>query len=65
MLSPFSCHHTQEQVAAWREHFTRWLAEGRFVFPQTVVECGIEQVPGAFLSMLKGSYRGNVAVRLA
>ncbi|MFG1823221.1 zinc-binding dehydrogenase [Microbispora bryophytorum] len=63
-LLPFSCHHTPEQVAAWREHFTRWLAEGRFVFPQTVVEGGIEQVPGAFLSLLKGSYRGNVAVRL-
>ncbi|GAB2443673.1 MDR family NADP-dependent oxidoreductase [Streptosporangium sandarakinum] len=64
-LLPFSCHHTPEQVAAWREYFPRWLGEGRFVFPQTIVEGGIKEVPGAFLSMLKGSYRGNVAVRLA
>ncbi|MFI9595944.1 zinc-binding dehydrogenase [Nonomuraea sp. NPDC052265] len=64
-LLPFSCHHTPDQIAAWREHFSDWLAEGRFVYPQTVVEGGIEQVPGAFLSMLKGAYRGNVSVKLA
>jgi NADPH-dependent curcumin reductase CurA len=61
---PFSCHHTSVQIAAWREHFRRWLGEGRFVFPQTVVEGGIAEVPRAFASMLTGSYRGNVAVRL-
>ncbi|MCP2250947.1 MDR family NADP-dependent oxidoreductase [Lentzea aerocolonigenes] len=64
-LLPFSCHHTPEQVAAWREHFGTWLAQGRFVFPQTVVEGGIEDVPQAFLSLLRGSYRGNVSVRLS
>ncbi|MEV6227502.1 NADP-dependent oxidoreductase [Saccharopolyspora shandongensis] len=64
-LLPFSCHHTPDQVAAWREHFTTWLGEGRFVYPQTVVKGGVEDVPAAFLSLLQGSYRGNVSVRLS
>lgn len=63
-LLPFSCRHTPEQVAAWREHVTTWLNEGRFVFPQTVVTGGIDDVPAAFLSLLAGSYRGTVSVRL-
>ncbi|MFF0291906.1 MDR family NADP-dependent oxidoreductase [Streptomyces sp. NPDC005262] len=63
-LLPFSCYHTPDQIAAWREHFSSWLAEGRFVYPQTVVEGGIEDVPQAFLSLLQGSYQGNVSVRL-
>ncbi|MFD8558361.1 NADP-dependent oxidoreductase [Streptosporangium canum] len=64
-LLPFSCHHTADQIAAWREHFGTWLGEGRFVYPQTVVKGGIEDVPQAFLSLLQGSYRGNVSVRLS
>ncbi|MET7927961.1 NADP-dependent oxidoreductase [Streptomyces sp. NPDC005349] len=64
-LLPFSCYHTPDQIAAWREHFSSWLDEGRFVYPQTVVEGGIEDVPQAFLSLLQGSYQGNVSVRLS
>ncbi|MGW3661115.1 MDR family NADP-dependent oxidoreductase [Streptomyces sp. NPDC005151] len=64
-LLPFSCYHTPDQIAAWREHFSSWLGEGRFVYPQTVVEGGIEDVPQAFLSLLQGSYQGNVSVRLS
>ncbi|MFC9615054.1 MDR family NADP-dependent oxidoreductase [Streptomyces sp. NPDC056721] len=64
-LLPFSCHHTPDQIAAWREHFSSWLDEGRFVYPQTAVEGGIEDVPQAFLSLLQGSYQGNVSVRLS
>ncbi|MCX5501349.1 NADP-dependent oxidoreductase [Streptomyces sp. NBC_00053] len=64
-LLPFSCYHTPDQIAAWQEHFGTWLAEGRFVYPQTVVEGGIEDVPAAFLALLQGSYRGNVSVRLS
>ncbi|MGW1950230.1 zinc-binding dehydrogenase [Streptomyces sp. NPDC001940] len=64
-LLPFSCYHTPDQIAAWKEHFSTWLGEGRFIYPQTVVEGGIEDVPRAFLSLLQGSYRGNVSVRLA
>ncbi|MFE4255188.1 zinc-binding dehydrogenase [Streptomyces sp. NPDC056910] len=63
-LLPFSCHHTPDQIAAWREHFSSWLDEGRFVYPQTVVAGGLEDVPQAFLSLLQGSYQGNVSVRL-
>ncbi|MDV9189938.1 NADP-dependent oxidoreductase [Streptomyces sp. SR27] len=64
-LLPFSCHHTPDQIAAWSEHFGRWLGEGRFVYPETVVDGGIEDVPQAFLSLLGGAYRGNVSVRLS
>ncbi|MER7811567.1 NADP-dependent oxidoreductase [Streptomyces sp900116325] len=64
-LLPFSCYHTPDQIAAWREHFNTWLGEGRFIYPQTVVEGGIEDVPRAFLSLLQGSYRGNVSVRVS
>ncbi|MFA3835598.1 MDR family NADP-dependent oxidoreductase [Streptomyces aureus] len=64
-LLPFSCYHTPDQIVAWREHFSSWLDEGRFVYPQTVVEGGIEDVPQAFLSLLQGSYQGNVSVRLS
>ncbi|WP_433258357.1 zinc-binding dehydrogenase [Streptosporangium sp. CA-135522] len=64
-LLPFSCYHTPDQIAAWREHFSTWLGEGRFVYPQTVIKGEIEDVPQAFLSLLQGSYRGNVSVRLS
>jgi NADPH-dependent curcumin reductase CurA len=64
-LLPFSCHHTPDQVAAWWEHFGTWRGEGRFVYPQTVIKGGVEDVPQAFLSLLQGAYRGNVSVRLS
>ncbi|MFF2507538.1 zinc-binding dehydrogenase [Streptomyces sp. NPDC058067] len=64
-LLPFSCHHTPDQIAAWHDHFSTWLNDGRFVYPQTVVEGGIEDVPQAFLALLRGAYRGNVSVRLS
>ncbi|MGC4952878.1 zinc-binding dehydrogenase [Actinomadura citrea] len=63
-LLPFSCHHTPEQISAWHHHFRTSLDQGRFVYPRTVVETGIDGVPGAFLSMLRGDHRGNVSVRL-
>ncbi|MFG3706454.1 zinc-binding dehydrogenase [Micromonospora sp. NPDC047670] len=64
-LLPFSCHHTPDQIAAWHSHFRTWLDQNTFVFPQTVVQAGIDTVPDAFLSLLRGDYRGNVSVRLA
>lgn len=48
---------TQIAGVPGREHFT--------VYPQTVVEVGIDAVPDTFLSLLRGAYRGNVSVRLA
>jgi NADPH-dependent curcumin reductase CurA len=61
---PFSTYHTPEQIGAWTEHFSRWLAEGRFVFPHTIVDGGIAQAPRALVSLLAGAYRGNVSVRI-
>lgn len=63
-LRPFACYHTPEQLWAWNERFSTWLREGRFVFPQTVVD-GIEEAPSALISLLRGEFRGNVAVRAA
>lgn len=63
-LRPFACYHTPEQIGAWFEHFAAWLGEGRFTFPQTEVEGGIEAAPAALISLLRGEYRGNVSVRL-
>ncbi|WP_327090346.1 NADP-dependent oxidoreductase [Nonomuraea sp. NBC_01738] len=63
-LMPFSCYHTPDQIAVWHQHFRTALDQGRFVYPRTVVETGIDGVPGTFLGLLRGEYRGNVAVRL-
>jgi NADPH-dependent curcumin reductase CurA len=38
---------------------------GDFVYPQTVIKGGVEDVPQAFLSLLQGAYRGNVSARLS
>lgn len=62
---PFSTYHTPEQVAAWTERFSTWLSEDRFVFPHTIVEGGLSAAPQALVSLLKGSYKGNVSVRVA
>ncbi|WP_097870787.1 MDR family NADP-dependent oxidoreductase [Streptomyces sp. rh34] len=62
-LKPFATYHTGEQVQAWTEAFAGWLAEGRFTFPQTVVEGGIAQAAPALLALLAGEHRGNVAVK--
>ncbi|MEW9534206.1 zinc-binding dehydrogenase [Microbispora sp. NPDC049125] len=64
-LMQFSCYHTPDQIAAWHHHFRTALDQGRFVYPRTVIETGIDGVPGTFLAMLRGEYRGNVSVRLA
>lgn len=53
-LLPFSCHHTPDQIAACHHHFRTALDQGRFVYPRTVIEAGIDGVPGAFLEMLRG-----------
>ncbi|MEU5537387.1 NADP-dependent oxidoreductase [Streptomyces sp. NPDC020362] len=64
-LRPFACYHTPEQILGWLEHFTKWVAEDRFVFPHTLVEGGIEAAPSGLIALLKGAYRGNVAVRIS
>ncbi|MEU6660804.1 NADP-dependent oxidoreductase [Streptomyces sp. NPDC046821] len=62
-LRPFACYHTPEQIWAWTEHFAGWVREGTFVYPHTVVEGGIDVAADTLISLLKGAYTGNVAVR--
>ncbi|MFB7941263.1 zinc-binding dehydrogenase [Streptomyces sp. NPDC004779] len=64
-LRPFATYHTPEQIWAWTDSFSRWLREDAFVFPQTVVEGGIEAAPGALMGLLAGEHRGNLVVRVA
>ncbi|MGW1196765.1 zinc-binding dehydrogenase [Streptomyces sp. NPDC002536] len=62
-LRPFACYHTPEQIWAWTQHFAQWVAEGRFVFPHTTVEGGLQAAPETLIALLKGTYKGNVAVK--
>ncbi|RZQ60096.1 MDR family NADP-dependent oxidoreductase [Amycolatopsis suaedae] len=61
----FTTPYEPADVAEWTEHYTRWLAEGRFVFPHTVVEGGAGAVPQAMLDVVAGRFRGTVLVRLS
>jgi hypothetical protein len=42
----------------------QWLAEGRVVVRETVVE-GLENAPAAFLGLLRGDNTGKMVVRIA
>lgn len=63
-IRPFSTHHTPDQVQAWHEHAALWQQEGRLVFPHTLVDGGLDAVPGALDDLLRGAFRGAVLVRL-
>lgn len=63
-LLPFTTTHTPEQLGAWHTHFGRWLREGRFVLPQTVLHGGLDAVVGGLTGLLAGEFRGNVVVRV-
>lgn len=49
---------------AWAERLKEWLDGGKVTFASTVVEVGMSDVPEALVSLLAGTYTGNVAVRL-
>ncbi|WP_246266580.1 MDR family NADP-dependent oxidoreductase [Nonomuraea typhae] len=53
-----------ERCDAWIEHYARWVREGRFVFPHTVVEGGVAAAPGALVSQLAGRFRGTALLKL-
>ncbi|GAA1116567.1 zinc-binding dehydrogenase [Arthrobacter flavus] len=63
-IRPFSTFHTPEQLQAWGTHYGQWLAEGKMVFPHTIIDGGLEAAPAALDALLKGRYRGNVLVRM-
>lgn len=65
IIRPFATHHTPEQLQAWGAHYGQWLAEGKIVFPHTIIDGGLEAAPAALDALLEGKYRGNVLVRLA
>jgi hypothetical protein len=58
-LARFYAHRTEE----FRREMGGWLAEGRVVYDETVVE-GLEQAPRGFIAMLGGANVGKSIVRL-
>lgn len=64
IIRPFSTFHTPEQLAAWGTHYGQWLADGKIVFPHTIIDGGLEAAPAVLDALLKGKYRGNVLVRM-
>lgn len=65
VFKPFTTLHTPDQIWAWNEHFAKWVSEGTFVFPATIVEGGVEAAPKALLDSLAGKHRGTVLIDLA
>jgi NADPH-dependent curcumin reductase CurA len=63
-IRPFSTLHTSEQLAAWGMHYAQWLAEGKIVFPHSIIDGGLDAAPAALDALLKGQYRGNVLIRM-
>ena len=63
-ILPFSTYHTPEQIAAWNEHYGRWLSQGKIVFSHTLLDLSIKDVPAVLDRLLAGEFRGNVIVRL-
>ena len=64
-IRPFSTLHTPEQVSVWETRYGRWLADGKLVFPHTVIDGGLDAAPAALDALLQGRYRGNVLIRMA
>lgn len=50
--------------AEWPPLFGKWLAEGTFVYPHTLVDGGIGAAPQGLIDLLDGKFTGNVVVRI-
>ncbi|HEX3812991.1 MAG TPA: NADP-dependent oxidoreductase [Mycobacteriales bacterium] len=64
VIRPFCTRHTAEQLGAWSERYSRWLAEGKVVYPHTTVKARLDQSAAILDRLLAGEYRGNVLVEL-
>ncbi|WP_181802128.1 MDR family NADP-dependent oxidoreductase [Streptomyces shenzhenensis] len=64
-LRGFATLHTPDQIEEWNARFSTWLKEGSIVFPHTVVEGGVAELPQAFLDLLARKYSGTVLVRMS
>ncbi|RKS78870.1 hypothetical protein BZB76_0304 [Actinomadura pelletieri DSM 43383] len=53
----------QDLYGRFRDEMARWLAEGRVVTEETVVE-GIDRAPEAFLGLFEGRNTGKMLVRI-
>jgi NADPH-dependent curcumin reductase CurA len=54
----------EHRVEDFRRDMRGWLAEGKVVYPETVVE-GLDQAPRGFIDMLRGGNVGKTIVRIA
>ena len=64
-ILPFTTMHTPDQIQAWNTHYATWLAEGRFVYPHTVLTGQLDRTTTALDELLEGQHRGNLLVELA
>jgi len=61
----FATLHTPDQIVEWNARFSRWLAEGKAVFPRTVVEGGVSVLPQAVVDLMAGGFSGTALVKLS
>jgi NADPH-dependent curcumin reductase CurA len=62
-LRGFMARMYDHRMDAFRREMRGWLAEGRIVYPETIVE-GLEQAPRGFIAMLGGRNVGKSLVRV-
>ncbi|MDL5158793.1 MDR family NADP-dependent oxidoreductase [Actinomycetospora termitidis] len=62
-VSGFALAHAPHLMAEAPALFGRWLGEG-MVYPNTVVDGGLDAAPQALIDLLAGAYTGSVSVRL-
>ncbi|MEI4270529.1 NADP-dependent oxidoreductase [Klenkia sp. LSe6-5] len=62
-LQGFTLGNYSHLAPEFREHMTRWFADGQIAWDETVVE-GVENTVEAFLSMMRGANTGKMVVKV-